>query len=122
MKSGSPLGRLATFPLVLIDDEDPIPGPSQGCREVHQGILPFPRLDVVEDLLGIGLANENDRQPAEVPIIERRWPQAEAGRHPLGNCPFAGWSDRAGCEWVSCIHGLPPGRLEAMRAAGPRSD
>jgi hypothetical protein len=122
MKSGSPIGRLAAFPLVLVNEQDSIPGPSEGCGKIRQGVLTFPRFDVIEDLLGIGLANEDDCQPVEVPIIERRWPQAEAGRHPLGDCPFAGCSGRGPMGFVRYVHCLPLGRLEALRAAGPRSD
>ena len=122
MKSGSPIGRLATVPLVLVNEQDPVPGPSQGRCEVDQGVLPFPRFDVIEDLLGIGLANVDDCQPAEVPIIERRRPQAEAGRHPLGDRPFARCSGRDRSWCVSCVHWSPPDLLEAPRAAGPRSD
>ena len=82
MKSGSPIGRLATVPLVLVNEQDPVPGPSQGHCKLYQGVLPFPRFDVVEDLLELGLAHVDDCPPAEVPIIERPRPQAEAGRQP----------------------------------------
>ena len=39
---------------------------------------------MIENLLGIGLANVDDCQPEEVPFLEQSWPHAEAGRHPRG--------------------------------------
>jgi hypothetical protein len=120
--SGPPLGRLATVALVLVDEQDPVPGPSQGHGQVDQGVLPFPRFGVIEHLLGIGLADIDDGQPAEVPLIDRSRTQAEAGRHPLSDRPFAGWSDGEGFGRVSCVHVWPPGCREARRAAGRRYD
>src|SRR5271166_6049305 len=103
-------------------EQDPVPGPSHGRCKVYQGVLAFPRFEVIEDLLGIGLANVDDCQSEEVPFIEPSWPQAEAGRHPGGDRAFARSSDRDGFGCVSCVHWSPPGWLEALRAAGPRRD
>jgi hypothetical protein len=120
VKSGSPIGRLAAVALVCVDEQDSVPGPSQGHGQVDQGVWPFPGFDVIEDLLGLGLAKGDDGQPAEVPIVERSRPQTEAGRHPRRDGPVARWSDSGGFGSVSGAHGLPPGWLEARRAAGPR--
>ena len=35
---------------------------------VGQGVLPFPRFAMVEDLVGIGLAHVDDGEAIEVPI------------------------------------------------------
>ena len=93
---------------------------SLGHGQVDQGVLPFPGFDVIEDLLGFGLADVDDGQPAEVPIVERRRPHTEAGRHVRSDGPVAGWSDTGDFRPVSGAHGLPPGWLEARRPAGPR--
>ena len=68
LESAPLVGRPAAQPLIVIDDQDAIPGPSPGGREVGEGILPFPRFAMVEDLLGIGLAHVNDGETIEVPI------------------------------------------------------
>jgi hypothetical protein len=94
MKSGSPIGRLATASLVFVNEQDPVLGPSQGLCKVDQGVLPFPRFDVIEYLLRVGLANVDDCQPTEVSIIEGRLPQPEAGRYPRGDRASASSSDR----------------------------
>jgi hypothetical protein len=122
LKSGAPIGRLTSAPLVLVDEQDPVFRPPEGDCELNQSVLPLARLDVVEDLLGIRLANVDDGQPVEVPIIERRWAQPQASRDPRGDSPFAERRDRAPSEYLSCAHGLPPGWQEALRAAEPRSD
>lgn len=60
MKSGSPLGGSASDPLVIDDEQDSVPGPPQGLCMVYQGVLPFARFDVVEDLLRVRLSNLDD--------------------------------------------------------------
>ena len=62
LKSGPALGRLAAVPLVVVDDQDPVPGPSQGYGVVDQGVLPFSRFPVLEDLLR-GRIGERRRSP-----------------------------------------------------------
>jgi hypothetical protein len=42
----------AGLPLVLVDDQDALPGPTQGDGAVDQGVLPLARLAVVQDLVG----------------------------------------------------------------------
>ena len=72
LKSASLVGRAAALALIVVDDQDAIPGPSQGDRVVGEGILPFPRFAMVEDLLGIGLAHVNDGDAIEVEIEDLR--------------------------------------------------
>jgi len=73
----------------------------QGLCLVCQGVLPFSRFDVVEDLLRVRLSNVDDCQTAEMSIVERRWSQARDGRRFRGDRPFARWSHR-GAFGVSC--------------------
>ena len=68
----------------------------QGLCLVCQGVLPFSRFDVVEDLLRVRLSNVDDCQTAEMSIVERRWSQARDGRRFRGDRPFARWSHRGG--------------------------
>ena len=72
LKSAPLVGRPAALSLIVIDDHDAIPGPPQGDRMVGEGILPFPRFPMVENLLGIGLAHVNDGETIEVKIEDLR--------------------------------------------------
>ena len=120
LKSAPLVGRPAALPLIVVDDQDAIPGPSQGDRVVGEGVLPFPRFAMVENLLGIGLAHVDDGEAIEVEIedlggsqdaglagrlVERR----PGGRGPIG---LAGRIKRA--------HGRPPCRREALAVAERR--
>ena len=93
LKSAPPVGRPAAPPLIVVDDQDAIPGPPQGDRMVGEGILPLPRFAMVEHLLGIGLAHVDDGEAIEVKIEDlRRSQDARAGwstrsRRRLGRCP-----------------------------------
>ena len=55
LESAPLVGGPAAESLIVIDDQDAIPGPSPGGSVVGEGILPFPRFAMVEDLLGVGL-------------------------------------------------------------------
>jgi hypothetical protein len=68
LKSASQVGCASAHPLIVIDGQDAIPGPSQCGRMVGQGVLPFPRFAMVEDLVGIRLAHVDDGEAIEVPI------------------------------------------------------
>ena len=68
MKSAPLDGRPGRLSLIVIDDQDAIPRPSQGDRELDEVVLPFPRFAMVEDLLGIGLAHVNDGETNEVEV------------------------------------------------------
>ena len=72
LKSAPLVGRPTALSLIVIDDHDAIPGPSQGDRVVGEGILPLPRFPMVEDLLWIGLAHVNDGEAIEVKIEDLR--------------------------------------------------
>jgi len=72
LKSAPPVGRLGALPLILIDDQDAIPGPPQNDRMIGEGILPFPRFPMVEDLLRVRLAHVNDGETLEVPLEDLR--------------------------------------------------
>ena len=75
LESAPLVGRPAALPLVVVDDQDAIPGPSQGDRVVGEGVLPFPRFAVVEHLLGVGLAHVNDRKAVEMEVEDLRGSQ-----------------------------------------------
>ena len=68
LEPAAPVGGASAHPLIVVDDQDAIPGPSQGGRMVGQGVLPFPRFAMVEDLVGIRLAHVDDGQAIEVPV------------------------------------------------------
>ena len=70
LESAPLIGGAAAEPLIVVDDQDAIPGPSPGGREVGEGILPFPRFAMVEDLLGIGLTHVDDGEAIEMPIVD----------------------------------------------------
>jgi hypothetical protein len=65
----APLVRRPTAqPLIVVDDQDAIPRPSQGGRRVEEGVLALPRFPIGEDLVGIGLAHVDDREAVEVDV------------------------------------------------------
>jgi hypothetical protein len=68
MKSAALDGCPSRLSLIVIDDHDVIPGPSQGDRELNKFILPFPRFPMIEDLLRIGLPHVNDGKTNEVEV------------------------------------------------------
>ena len=68
LKSAPLVGRPTALALIVVDDQDAIPRPPQGDRVVGEGILPLPRFPMIEDLLRVGLAHVNDREPIEVKI------------------------------------------------------
>src|SRR5262249_53076469 len=113
-----PVGRLAAPPLIVIDDQDAIPGPPQGDRMVGEGILPLPRLAMVEHLLRVGLTYVNDGDSVEVKIrnLRRSQDARPVGRllwrRRLGGCP--------GCRPARIMgdHDRPPCRREVLGAAG----
>jgi hypothetical protein len=82
LEPAAPVGGASAHPLIVVDDQDAIPGPSQGGRMVGQGVLPFPRFAMDEDLVGIRLAHVDDGQAIEVPVED------------LGRSDGAGLADR----------------------------
>src|SRR5262249_54126201 len=93
--------------LIVVDDYDALPRPSQGDRMVGQGVLPFPRFAVIEDLVRGGLANINERQSVQVPVLD------------LGRSPTPGGRCRAvrgSLGRVMARHAPPPFRPETPRA------
>jgi hypothetical protein len=51
LEPGSMLCRFATLALIIVDDNDAICRPPQSLGELRQGVLPFTRLAVLQDLL-----------------------------------------------------------------------
>ena len=107
--------------LVLVDDQDPVPGPTEGHGVVRHGVLPLAGFLVVEDLLGAGLADVDDRQLVEMAIGDLGGPRpvhgrGRARRHRLGRLPCGSRGPGA----VMAAHASPPGGPEALRVAGPR--
>ena len=120
LKSAPLVGRPAALPLIVVDDHDAIPGPSQGDRVVGEGVLPFPRLAMVEHLLGVGLSHVNDGEAVEVEIEDlggsqdtglpgRLFERRPGGRGPIGLAAR-----------IMSAHGRPPCRREALGAAERR--
>ena len=66
LESAPPVGRTTALALIVVDDHDAIPRPPQGDGMVGEGILPFPRFPVIEDLLRVGLADVDDGESVEV--------------------------------------------------------
>ena len=108
LESAPLVGRPAAQSLIVIDDQDAIPGPSPGGREVGEGILPFPRFAMVEDLLGIGLAHVDDGEAIEVPIQDLEGSQDAGQADRLVDDGLAGatrsavWSDQD-CSWSASL-------------------
>src|SRR5512142_2339478 len=116
-------GGPATPALVFVDDQDPIPGPTEGHGVVRHGVLSLPGFLVVEDLLGAGLANVYDRQFVEMTVCELGGPRpvhgcGRARRHRLGLLPC----DSREAGPVMAAHASPPEGPEALRGAEPRRD
>ena len=59
LEAGPVVGGPATLTLVVIDDEHAVLRPAERDGMVRQGILAFPRLAVLQDLLGAGLTHIN---------------------------------------------------------------
>jgi hypothetical protein len=72
LEAAPAVGRPAALSLVVVDDQDAIPRPPQGGGVIGEGVLPLPRLAVVEHLLGVGLAHVDDRESVEVGIEDLR--------------------------------------------------
>ena len=101
LESAPLVGRPAALPLVVVDDQDAIPGPSQGDRVVGEGVLPLPRLPMVEHLLGIGLADVDDGEAVEVEVEDLGGSFVSSARKP-GRLEHG--------------LGLPPGNRAALKA------
>ena len=117
LKSTPLVGGPAAESLIVVDDQNPIPGPSPGRRQVGEGVLPFPRFAMIEDLLGIGLAHVDDDEAIEVPIqdLERSQDAGQAGRFLGGESDGCGSVGRFGR--IKGAHGRPPLRREAWAVA-----
>ncbi len=66
LKYSATVGRTTAQALILVDDQDAIPRPAECDCMVGEGILPFSRLTMIEDLLRVGLPDVNDGEPIEV--------------------------------------------------------
>ena len=114
LESAALIGRPAAEPLIVVDDQDAIPGPSPGGREVGEGILPFSRFAMVEDLLGIGLTHVNNDDKIEMPIqdLEGSQDAGQVDRLMESRCragdPFGGFGR------ITNVHDRPPCRREAL--------
>jgi len=60
MESPPILGGLTASPLVFVDDQDALLGPTQRHGLVGQGVLPFPRFLVIKHLPRRGLSDIDD--------------------------------------------------------------
>ena len=116
LESAPPVGRPAAQPLILVDDQDAIPGPAQGGRVVGEGILPLPRFAMVEHLLGVGLADVDDGEAVEVEVEDLgRSQDAGLADRPVVSGPGGGrgrsaWSDQVR-SWSASFPGGRPRQL-----------
>ena len=62
LEAGAVVGRFAAESLVFIDDDDAVPGPTEGNRVFDQGILAFPGFPMLQYLLWARLSDINDGQ------------------------------------------------------------
>ena len=120
LKSAPLVGRPAALPLIVVDDHDAIPGPSQGDRVVGEGVLPFPRFPMVEDLLGIGLAHVNDSEAVEVEIQDLRGSQDPGRPDRLVDGRPGGRGPIGLATGIMSAHDRPPCRREALAVAARR--
>jgi len=70
LEAMSPIGFLGAAALVVVDDEDPIPGPPEGQGVVDRRVLSLSRLLVIEHLLRAGLTDVDDRQEVQMPVSD----------------------------------------------------
>jgi hypothetical protein len=66
LETAALVGAGGGLPLILINDQDALLGPTQFLGIIGQGVLPCPRLAVVEHLLWAGLPDVDNRQPFEL--------------------------------------------------------
>ena len=67
LEAGSVLDGRAADPLVVVDDQYPVVGPSKSDSALSQLVPEVGRLAVTDDLLGRRLADVDDGQPVAVP-------------------------------------------------------
>lgn len=99
--------------LVLVDDDDPIRGPSQGDGAALQVVLQGGRLAMLENLLRGGLPHIDDRQSVEMPGLDLA-PRPGG----LVDQPRIGRSGRPRGDLIDS-HGAPPAPPETRAVAEP---
>ena len=70
LESRASLGRLAALAEIVVDDDHLIARPSQLDGTVGEGVLPRGGFAMVEDLLGRGLPDVDDRDSCQVPVLK----------------------------------------------------
>jgi hypothetical protein len=121
LKTVPAVGPTTGQALIVVDDQDAIPGPAQGDRVVGEGILALPRLAMIEDLLRVGLADVDDGESIELKI-------EDLGRSQGGGPAGAGRSSILGRArgyprgLVRRAHDRPPSRCEALAVAARGRD
>lgn len=108
------LGGLAALPLILVDDQDPLLGLPQRQGLSRQGVLPLPRLLVLQHLLRAGLPDIDDGQSVQVPSADLGRTQAADGRDGPRRARRRSGSCRQGFR---AAHSPPPTRPELTRVA-----
>jgi hypothetical protein len=120
LKSAPLVGRPGAPPLVVVDDHDAISGPSQGDCVIDEGVLPFPRVTVVEHLLGIGLSHVNDSKAVEMEIQDLGGSQDPGLPHRIFDGGPGGRDPIGLAAGIMSAHCRPPCRREALGAAARR--
>src|ERR1700687_2632710 len=116
LKAGSLLGGSAAPPLVLVDHHDPFPGPAEQGGIIGQSVLALPRFLVLEDLLGTGLADVDERQFAEMPVAEGSGAPARCRRSATRQRVVGSRT----AQDVRVAHASPPAGPGAVRGERPR--
>jgi hypothetical protein len=121
LESAPTVGRTTAQALILVDDQDALPGPAQGDRMVGEGILPLARFAMIEDLLRIGLADVDDGEAIEVKIKDLGRSQGGVPAGP-GRSSILGRARGHPCGLIKRAHDRPPSRREGSAVAALRRD
>ena len=78
---------LATLPLIVINDDDAIAGPTPGDCTVHQTIVPRGGLHVIEDVLGMRLTPIDESLAPQMMVLELRRSPADRSQRLLSHRP-----------------------------------
>ena len=100
--------------LVFVDDEDPIPRPTESGSMIRKGVLALSRFLMVENLLHAGLADVDDRQFAEMWIGYRSGALAKSSRDDTRRYSFPRCCYRRMADAVMIAHASPPEPSEAL--------
>src|SRR5262249_39256344 len=120
LETGPQFGALAAAPLVLVDHENSLRGPTQRSGVVRQRVLSVPRFPMVDDLLRTGLSNVDHGQA--LPMVVLNLMRGESVNSSLENVRRWRFLDRLSRRLrcgLMLLHAPPPFR-EVARAVAVR--